>query len=224
LVDHLPHRVLPISAEPPKDIQFLIDEEYSQIATLLTPGRRRRPDARARIRSLLAMEAHVAPEALVSEKDVTRVERAVRAGRPRGEVFPRLQVLETNMDGEGVQVSVRFSKSGTPVRLVGVEENVEAAAIREIDLQRKFHWSPTELAKKLNLTGRRALALRRYLGVDDDATCRYDFVFGSQKHVRYSDNAFTKMRDALLVVDMDEIWREHGPRRTPRAARAAQTA
>ena len=41
LSSHLPHRVLPISSEPPRDIQLLIDEEYSQIAQLLAPGRRR---------------------------------------------------------------------------------------------------------------------------------------------------------------------------------------
>lgn len=224
LVDHLPHRVLPISAEPPKGIQLLIDEEYRQIAGLLTPGRRRRPDARARIRSLLAMEAHVAEGVLVSEKDVTRVERAIRAGRQQSQVFPRLQVLETEVAGEGVQVTVRFSKTrGAPVRLVTADEDIEAAAIREVDLQRKFHWPPTELARKLKLTPPRAVALRRHLGIDDDPACRHDFVFVSQKHIRYSDNAFTKMRDALQVVDMEQIWREHGPRRKLTAERPART-
>jgi len=63
------------------------------------------------------------------------------------------------------------------VRLVVADEEVEAAAIREVDLQWKYHWSPSELATKLKLTGPRALALRRYLKIDDDPACRHTFVF-----------------------------------------------
>jgi hypothetical protein len=81
LVDHLPVRVLPISAEPPRDIQLLIDEEYSQIPTLLMPGNRRRAEARGRIRVLLAMEAHVEEGTAVSKKDVDRIEACAAAGR-----------------------------------------------------------------------------------------------------------------------------------------------
>jgi hypothetical protein len=223
LADHLPLRVLPISVEPPKEIQLLIDEEFSQITDLLKPGRRRRPEAQARIRSLLAMEAHVAEEVVVSKKDVNRVQRAILQGKGRGQIFPRLSVQGTEIAGEGVHVTVRFSKSqGAPVKLVGPDEEAEGAAIREVDLQRKYHWSPGELADKLALTLPRSIALRRHLGIDDDPSCRHDFVFGSQTHCRFSDNALTKMRDALGSVDMDEVWRLHGSRR--RAASEAATA
>jgi hypothetical protein len=123
-------------------------------------------------------------------------------------------LLGTDVAGEGVQVVVRFSKTKcAPVRLVAADEDVEAAAVREVDLQRKYHWAPRELAENLKLTGPRAVALRRYLGIDDDAACRHDFVFGSQKHVRYSDNALTRMRDALDTVDMDLVWKKFGPGR-----------
>jgi hypothetical protein len=211
LVDHLPHRVLPISAEPPRDIQLLIDEEYQQISALLQPGRRRRPEAQARIRSLLAMEAHVFEGVQVSRKDVARVQRAIVGGKSREQVFPRLGVLGTDVAGEGLEVVVRFSKTkGPPVRFVAGDDDVEVAAIREVDLQRKYHWAPRELAEKLKLSGPRALALRRYLGIDDDPACRHDFVFGSQKHMRFSDNAFTRMRDASEEVDMGEIWEKFG--------------
>ena len=82
LLDHLPHRVLPISAEAPKDIQLLIDEEYSQVADLLKPQRRRGPEAAAKIRSLLALEAHTADEVFVSQRDVERVTRGIRDNGP----------------------------------------------------------------------------------------------------------------------------------------------
>jgi hypothetical protein len=41
-------------------------------------------------------------------------------------------------------------------------------------------------------------------------------VFGSQKDVRFSDNAFTRMRDALETVDMTEVWENFGPGRRRR--------
>lgn len=214
LTNHWPHRVLPISAEPPRDIQTLIDEEYKQIRQLLTPGKRRRPDARARIRSLLAMEAHINEGVVISKRDVDRVERAIKKGGKRKRVFPQLSKLGTEVDGDGVTVKVRFSKTdGMPVRLVGADEKVDAAALREVDLQRKYHWSKQDLAEKLGLTQPRCLALRRHLGIDEDDKFRHDFKFQSQVHRQYSDNAYRAMKTALEDgIDMDEIWQRHGPR------------
>jgi hypothetical protein len=143
LVSHLPHRVLPISSEPPKDIQLLIDEEFTQIAELLKPGRRRRPEACARIRTLLAMEAHVAENVRVSKRDVDRVQKGIRAGRTLPEVFPRLSEVGTEISGEGIHVAVRFVRNTRPrgqllaVRFVGADDPEDAAAIREVDLQRR---------------------------------------------------------------------------------------
>jgi hypothetical protein len=177
-------------------------------------GRGSASEAKARIRSLLAMEAHAAEGVLVSRKDVSRVERAILQKKDRHHVFPRLSNLGTEITGDGLQVTVRFSKNkGAPVRLVGADDDVEAAAIREVDLQRKYHFSPAELAKHLNLSPPRTVALRRFLRIDEDPACRHDFVFGSQTHRGYSDNAVVKMRAAMTEVDMDEVWRTHGPRR-----------
>lgn len=217
---HWPHRVLPISAEPPRDIQTLIDEEFNQIRQLLTPGKRRRPDARARIRSLLAMEAHVSEGVIISKRDVDRIEGAIKKGGERQRVFPRLSGLGTEVAGDGVTVTVRFSKSsGVPVRLVKADEEVEAGAIREVDLQRKYHWTKPQLAKRFNLTTPRCLALRRYLGIEDDEIYRHDFVFGTQVHRQYSDNAYRRMKEALdSGVDLDEVWRLCRPGGPGRAA------
>jgi hypothetical protein len=216
LAEHLPHCVLPISAEPPRDLQLLIDEEFGAIKGLLAPGRRRRPEARARIRTLLAMEAHNADEVRVSKKDVDRVQRAIHAGKDREDVFPRLTSISSEVDGEGIEVRVRFTKrhsEGLPVRLITADDPTDAAAIREVDLQRKYHRSAKELASALGLTMPMAVAVRRALGIDEDPNCRQVFSFGSQQHQRFSDNAFVKIRDALPDLDLDQVWRDHGPRR-----------
>ena len=57
LNSHIPARVLPVSTMPPGDFDFLVDRGSKLIGDLLAPGKRQRDEARARIRSLLAMEA-----------------------------------------------------------------------------------------------------------------------------------------------------------------------
>jgi hypothetical protein len=217
LADHLPPRVLPVSADPPRDLSLLLDEEYGQIAVLLQPGRRATHEARARIRTLLAMEAHTGPETRVSSRDVDRVQAGIRRGEPRAEVFPRLQGLATSVDGEGLLVKLRFVQNvdAPAVRYVA-DDTVPAAAVREVDLQKKFHRPPSDLARDLELTPPRCTALRRHLGIDADPACRYEFVFKSQHLPRYSDNAFSRMRKALKTIDMDAVWKAHrpGPRST----------
>jgi hypothetical protein len=217
---HLPHRVLPISSEPPRDIQLLIDEEYSQICQLLTPGRRRTAEAQIRIRSLLAMEAHLGESVRVSTKDVDQVQHQIKKGKARSEVFPQLEKLQSEVAGEGLVVSVRFSKTeGMPVRLVSCDDDIPAAALREVDRQQRFHWSAAELAARCNLTQPRCLALRRYLKIEDDPTMAYEFVFGGSRHRRYSDKADKLLRQSIDKVDMDSIWQEYGPKRPSRRGR-----
>ncbi len=208
-------RVLPISTEVPKDFVALVDSDFSQIQDLLKPGRRMQAQARAKIRGMLALEAHVEPDTKVSDADVNRVVAGIRAGRSRRQVFPKLDLVWTNVDGDGPMFTVRFTKDpeAPGVRLVHGSDpsDIEPAAVREIDLQNKFHWSGADLAKKLGITEPRLVALRRHLGIDDDPSCRHVFVFGSTRIPRYSDNAMTKMRNAIVSMDMDTIWAAHNP-------------
>lgn len=101
---------------------------------------------------------------------------------------------------------------------------MEAGAIREVDLQRKYHWTKPQLAKKLGLSQPRCLALRRYLRIEEEDACRHDFVFGRQVHRQYSDNAYRRMREALdNGTDMDEVWRLCRPSGHGRSGQAGTT-
>jgi len=211
LADHLPLRVLPVGTEPPQDFQTLVDREYENIAELLKPKRRAGAEAAARVRALLAMEAHLEDDATVSNTDVRRVVKGIREGKSRTQVFPKLADIATTVAGEGLSVVVRFvKKDGLPVRLVKNGDQ-DVAAIREVDLQKKFHRSATDLAKAVSLTLPKSAALRRHLGIDADTACVHTFTFKSQKLTYYSDNAFTRMREALSGgIDMGAIWATHG--------------
>ena len=179
---------------------YLVDREYAQIRELLKPGRRQRNEARDRIRTLLAMEFHVAEEVELSETDIDRVEKAVRSGKIRTDVFPRLGNLATQFSGEGATITVRFAKNeGAPVRFIAADDPTEVAAIREVDLQKRFHLSPTRLAKLLKLSPPKSHTLRVKLGIDADPQCKHVFTFGKTKHDRFSDTALSRMREALQV-------------------------
>ncbi|HET6183343.1 MAG TPA: hypothetical protein VFA03_07085 [Acetobacteraceae bacterium] len=203
LACHLPARVLPVSTQPPAGFHLLVDREYTQIQNLLQPGKRQRDEARGRIRTLLAMESHVTEGIDISEADIDRVEKAIRAGQSRTSVFPHLSDLDTQISGSEATIVVRIAKKdgeGAPVRFIAADDPTEAAAVREVDLQKKFYLSATELAKRLRLTPPRSYALRRKLGIDGDPQCRHTFTFGRSRHDRFSDNAFTRMRDALRNI------------------------
>lgn len=212
LADHLPRRILPVSTEPPQDFQVLVDAEYTKIKELLKPGRRAGAEARARIRTLLAMEAHTEPDTKVSDKDVTRVETGIRDGKERMQVFPRLGKVGASISGDGLEVQVRFVKQGSALPVVFTnDEEVDAAAIRTVDQQKKYHRSAFELADALGVSRPRATALRHHLGIDKNPSVCHTFTFASQKIVRFSDQALVMMKDAKETLDMDVIWAVHSP-------------
>lgn len=211
LGDHLPARVLPISAEPPQGLDLLVDREHERIARLLKPGRRATAEANARIRALLATEALADPDAAeVSETDVRRVARGIREGKSRSQVFPKLTGYAANIVGSGLTVEVRLVKSGgLPVTYTS-DPAVDPAAIRTVDLEKKFYMGPYDLADRAGVSRSGATALRRHLGLDsNDDHFSHRFVFGRTKHLRYSDNALKAMRDALGTVDMERVWAAH---------------
>jgi hypothetical protein len=216
LADHMPARVLPISTQPPQSLDVLIDEEFSQVRALLTPGRRQGVTARARIRTLLALESHAVDGVEVTEGDVNRVEAAIRRGEARDTVFPRLSGLSSKSTGLEVTIKVQTTKrDGMPVRFVPAGDDQDAAAVRDVDLQKKFHFGRLELAKHAGLTAPKAAALRAHLGIDADENAHHTFTFGHSVHEGYSDVALKRMRDELAAgLDMDEVWRQ----RTKRAA------
>ena len=211
LANHIPVRVLPISAEPPQGLDLLVDKEFERIADLLRPGRKATAEAKGRTRTLLATEALSDPDAVeISESDVNRVVRGIREGKTRGQVFPKLAGITSTTTGGGLTVEVRFvKKDGLPVTFTN-DPDAEVAPIREVDLEKKFHMGAYDLADKAGVDRTRAVALRRHLGLDnDDDHHSHVFKFGSQKLRRYSDNALTAMRTAKAEVDLERVWQSH---------------
>lgn len=183
LGDHIPARVLPISTDPPQSLELLVDREYGRINELLKPGRRASAEAMARIRALLATEALADPDAAeVSEADVHRVAKGIRDGKARTQVFPKLTGLTSEVRGSGLTVEVRMvKKGGAPVTFIS-DLSADVSAIRMVDLEKKFHMGPHDLADRCGVSRNKATALRRHLGLGgNDNHSSHLFVLGKTK-------------------------------------------
>jgi hypothetical protein len=224
IADVLPLRVLPISTLPPSgDLTVLFNSEFDQIKKFLAPGKRQRDEARGKIRSLLAVEAHAADEVEVLEKDVNRIEKAIKAGKSIAEVFPRLTSLSSIVSGQGVNIEVTIvKKGGAPVRYVAGDDPTEAAAIRTIDLQRRFRYAAHDVAEKVGLSDHQFYAIRHAVNLDDDPAAVYVFEFGTQKHKRYSDEAIKAVREFVESGKLDQAVAEYNARQSRPGSRRKQ--
>ena len=215
LRDHLPARVVPIATEPPKDIQFFIDRQFEEIKTLLLPNSRQAAKARARIRTLLAMEAHVDDRADQSERDVNSVVDGIKEGLSRDEVFPRLAALGSEHGGgQALEIQMRFVRRDgddvVPVKYVGEDYDGPVAAIRERDRRDRYKWSLEQLYKRFGLGNQKGKALRLRAGISDDNPKYADSTtIGATTFVQYSDEALGAMRDTLEELGIDRIWEDY---------------
>jgi hypothetical protein len=92
------------------------------------------------------------------------------------------------------------------VRNVSEGDPESAAAFREVDLQKKYHISPQQLAAHLGISTNRCKALRTHLGIDADPANVMVFEFGSQKHPRYSGNALRTLKENNTPEIVNLAW------------------
>ena len=205
LANHLPLLVLPIGTEPPQDFQTLVDREYENIAELLKPKRQAGAEAAARVRALLTMEAHVEDDAAVSNTDVRRGVKGIRGGKSRAQVFPKLADI-TATGGPGAVCGDALREEG---RSAGPARQGRGPGCRRDPRGRPAEEVPPE-CNGLSQGGQPNAP-----EVDSPAppprrrrrpVVRSHVTFESQKLTYYSDNAFTRMRDALNSgIDMEAI-------------------
>jgi hypothetical protein len=216
LGDYLPQRVLPVSTHPPpRDITTFFDSQFSQIKDLLKPGRRHRDEARGRIRTLLAMEAHVSEDVLVTEQDVDRAEKGIREKKPWQDVFPALPTIAATVSGEGPTLVVRISKNDDlpAVRIVKEDDPAAegATVVREIDVWNRFPFRYPQISEILGLASYvQVPPLARELGLIGDPNMYYEKKMGSQKMYGYSQLALDKMKQAMTAgIDIKDVYRRH---------------
>ena len=220
LTNFLPHRVLPISTEPPTDLLTLFDSEIDSIRVLLQPGRRRHQEAMARLRPLAILNSAIEDNTIQpSDSELSGVGKALLTEGAWEEVFQGVATLSIVTDGSGPELSIRVSKKdGIPVRLVP-EGTLGAAIIatRRVNELGFYNLNATKLAKRLGLTMPKTIAAVEYCDLRSDENCYKEFEVGKTVHKLYSQNAIPILSAAVEDYGIDEIWKCY--RRGKKAAR-----
>lgn len=216
---HLPSRVLPISVTPPRDLAVMMASELYEIEQLLEPGRRRRVEARSRVRALAIMDSSVQGERVQPGKgDLDKLLDRIADGDHWTDIFPGVASLRFDSSGDGIPLSLRIVKAedATPIRVVKESADPGAAvvAIKRVNELDYYSLGLNQLAEHVQLSAPRTLAVVRHLELQEDENCFKVISVGSQQHKRYSQKAIAAIRAAIPKLDMDEVWHAHRPRRT----------
>jgi hypothetical protein len=211
LADYLPVRVLPISTDPPRSLDLLVDSQVTQVRRLLEPGRRQTVEARTRIRPLLAMDLAAAGESRQpTPLEVDRAARRLKQGRAWQDVMPNLAAVSLDASGTGQTYSVRLTKSRTapPVRFAESEDEAENAAIlREVDAIARFPFGVKKLAELTGITAPKITALIWYLDLKDDPESHRTVRIDKSSFDRYSHKALATIRAKGAELDLQDVLR-----------------
>lgn len=215
LSQHVPDRVLPVSANPPRDLHAMIDADFAGIAEQLRKYSRDQVEAKARLKALAIVESSLSGiRSQPSELEVNALAKRVKEGKDWRDLFPGIATLHVTAEGEGINITLRLSakKDGEEVRLV--PENTPGAtvlAVRKIDSLAFYSLNLTELAKKIGLSGPRTLAVIQELDLQASDDYFRTFKVASQEFKRYSPKALEKIREALPGLNMDDVWNRRKP-------------
>jgi len=209
LVLELPERVLPVSTTAPKDLSALFDKEVKEIKDLLVTGTRKRMDAVAKMRSLAVLESAVnGIYEQPSDRELEKVCKRLIEGETWSSVFPGVASINITAEPDWPTLSLRLTKNeGIPVQLLSEGEGSGAVvALRRVNELDFYSLSATQLAKNVGLTQPKSRAVVDHLGLREDSECFKEIKIGNAKFARYSPLAIKKMKEALAVESISDIW------------------
>lgn len=209
LISELPRRVLPISTSPPSDLATIFDAEVKEVQRLLSPGRRRRVEASARLRSLAIVESAIQGEKLQpGPGDLRRLSEAVEAGHSWDQIFSGVASIEITATGTGPSIDLRFTKKeGIPIHVVPEgTPGASVVGIKRVNELDFYNLGRDQLAEKVGLTGPKTTAAIRHLKLKEDDDCYKRITIGKTTFDRYSQRAIDRIKEGLEEVPIDDIW------------------
>ena len=214
LRDHLPDRVLPVCASPPKDLARVVKAEFDDIKALVAPKSRKALQARAKVRALAVVEASLnGVRSQPGEGELNKLLDQVRSGKSWEQLFPGVASLELATDGEGMSIAIRLTKSeGEPVHLVPEgTPGATVVSVKRVNELGFYSLGLKDLAEKMGLSAPRVLALIKHLKLQEKDEFFRDIRIGKVNFKRYSQNALKTLQETVKVVEMDKVWELHRP-------------
>jgi hypothetical protein len=214
LYDYLPERVLPVSSNPPRDFCSLIDVEFEDIKKLVTPGSRRRFNAKAKLRSFAILEASLGGSRLQpGENELSRLVVRVGRGERWQQIFPGIAQLALSTETDGFNVKLTIIKAGgEPVYLVPEgTPGATVVAVKRVDELGYYSLNLTNLAQRVNLSQPKTLAVIKELELQKDPEYFKEISINCSHFKRYSAKSLAKIKEELPNLDIHEIWNKHKP-------------
>ena len=205
----LPSRVLPLSTTPPTDLATVFELEIEEVRKLLKPGKRRRMEASAKLRGLAIVDSAILGTRLQpTEKELRKRGEAIGKSEVWHEIFPGVAAIDLTATGTGTSFDLRISKrEGAPIQLVPEGTlGANVVAVHKVDSLGYYNLGRDQLAHHLKFTGPKTTALIWYLKTKDDPDCFRRITIGKSTFDRYSREALTRMSEALMTLDFDEVW------------------
>lgn len=208
LISHVPERVLPICVKPPVDIITLFDSEVKSIKKLLQPKKRKRTEALARLRPLAILNATIeGQKTQPSDKQLSELADALSKNKDWTGVFSSVAAIELTANGSGQSIDLRITKKeGMPVQIVPEgTPGASVIALKRVNELDYYNLGLDKLSQHLKLNRHEALAAVMYLKLQHDSDCFKEIVIGSQCHKRYSQQAISKVKEALRTTPIGSM-------------------
>ena len=223
LADYLPSRVLPISTTPLIDIQALFDNDLSEIQNLLSPGRRQRAQAEAKLAPWMVLDEVMQTSDLPSAITRTTLKRSadrLAAGEQAIGVLPRASSVVLDGSFGAVDIALKLTKrDGVPIHVVeDDDESGLPVVVKPVNELGRYPFGKTGVHRELqtfwpDLTAPKAFAAIRLADLDDDKSCSTVLEIDKSKFRRYSMRAVTKVRDLIEDRGIEAIWQWDTDRR-----------
>lgn len=217
LRDYLPSRVLPVSTIPPKDIKYLIENELKYVRYLLSPRKRKKVEARARIKSLVIMDKALQGEfTQPGDNELDRILSRLKKGESWKNVFTGLGSIRVsaNFDEDSLTMNIKWTKKeGIPIHTVPEgTPGAAVVAIKRVNELGYYSLSLTDLSKKIGLTMPKALAVVKALDIQSESQYFKSFKIGKSVFKRYSPRALDFIKKQLPYLDIKRVWKKHRPK------------
>ncbi|MGH9198056.1 MAG: hypothetical protein ACRD1T_20275 [Acidimicrobiia bacterium] len=189
----------------------MFESEVGEIRKLLSPGRRRRVEAEARLRPLAILDATITGEkGQPSTGDLRRVGQRLLDGTNWQDVFRGASSIEITTEGTGPSLSLRLSKKeGIPIQLVPEgTPGASVVAVKRVDELGYYSLGATGLAEKCGVSVPTAIAVVDYLGLRDDAECYKEIRIGKSIFKRYSPKTIERVKSCIGATSIEEVRRQ----------------
>jgi hypothetical protein len=198
LRDEIPHRILPVCAKPPSDLGALFDVEFADIKRMVTPGNRKRLDAKAKLRSLAVLQASLdGKKSQPTERELDAVVRRINKGEDWRAIFPGVPTLTIQQEGTGPGLTIRITRNqGEAVQLVKEgDPNAAVVAVKRVNELEFYNLGAREMAKKLGVTVPKMLWVMSREKLQADPDHHKTIKIGASTHKRYNGKCLQRLRE-----------------------------